>query len=137
MLAEGAHLRYDVIRIIRPLLSSVWSKSFIMGRLRNSHKNEVAFSQGGALSHALFILLILILYDRFYDQDASYNIILDGVHVPLKFSDFIDDMMLFSEDWYAAQRAQDIASDWAHHIRMLFILGANKSAELISQQLDS
>ena len=50
---------------------------------------------------------------------------------------FVDDMAFFSGDWCAAQRALDTASDWAHHIRMLFNLGADKSAVLISQQLGS
>ena len=89
------------------------------------------------MSTALFVALTLVLYDGLCDQDTPCYITLDGAHVPLTASGFVDDTVLFSGDWSAAQRALDACSDWAHHIRMLFNLGADKSAVLISQQLGS
>ncbi|CAE7356653.1 unnamed protein product [Symbiodinium sp. CCMP2592] len=123
-------LRSDDIRIIHLVLGSICSKPVVLGRVRAAHKHDVGLPQGGALSTALFVALTLLLYDGLCDADCACHVKVDDIIVPMVASGFVDDMAIFTGDLPAAQRALDTACDWANHIRMIFNLGPDKSAQL-------
>ena len=118
--------------IVFTLLSSIRSKVAVFGSMHGNYKNEVGLPQGGALSTALFVLLTISLYDALCDADTACLVSDNSRMFSAPACGYVDDVALLTSAPAAAQPALKVAFEWAKGIRMVFNVGVDKSACLVS-----
>ncbi|CAE7326059.1 jockey\pol [Symbiodinium sp. CCMP2592] len=120
------------ILIIFTLLSGIRSKVAVFGSMHGNYKNEVGLPQGGALSTALFVLLTFSLYGALCDADTACLASGNSCMFSAPACGYVDDIALLTSAPAAAQPALKVAFEWAQGIRMVFNVGVDKSACLVS-----
>ena len=71
--------------------------------------------QGGSLSFALYVALLIQLHDNLQASSCGKRIILpDDTHIVISLMAYIDDMLLLSDSPHQFQKALDIVTKWAN-----------------------
>ena len=107
-----------------------WLPSFLLGKAR-SHFNiyldskltglwrsETGLPQGGSLSVALFVALLVQLHDALADKDCGLDMHLpDGTSMRMILLAYIDDIVLLADSEAKLQKSLAILEKWARKIR--------------------
>ena len=137
-----AHCVMEALLLVRGLCSSdllityailvgLWGTACILGGRHGLWKVHTGLVQGGALSTALFVVLLLPLAEEL--KRIGCGIWLRhgprSLHLPLLA--YIDDLLLFTDCPRDLQKALTAVYKWACKIRMRLNIGLDKSAVMV------
>ena len=111
-------LREADMLLIWVILVSLWGTASILGGLYGRWKVECGIVQGGALSTALFVALLLPLYRKL--KEAGVGILIpshSGAEAVIALVAFIDDLLLLADTPRELQTALNIVFRWARRLR--------------------
>ena len=117
--------------LIYKILTSLWGTACVLGGLHGAWKVETGLMQGGALSTALFVVLLILLQRDLYDKGCGIWL-QHGArfkHIPLL--GFIDDLLLLSDTPRGLQNSLDVVCRWARATRMRLNVAADKTAIMV------
>ena len=122
----------DDILAVQAFLSRLHGVALILGGAHGHWQAECGLPQGGALSTALFVLLLIQLHDSLVERRCCIHIQKpDGTVLPVALIAFIDDLLTLAESPRQFQIAMDTIYAWARKIRMKLNVGPDKTAAMI------
>ena len=110
--------------LIFTILTSLWGTACVLNGLHGTWKVETGLMQGGALSTALFVVLLLLLFRDLKSRGCGIWLKHSNgtVHIPVL--GFIDDLLLLADTPRGLQVSLDAVYRWARAIRMRLNIAA-------------
>ena len=125
-------LRDEDVLAVQAFLTQLQGAALIFGGLHGKWPAQTGLPQGGALSTALFVVLLVQLHDKLVNNGCCTHLHLpDGTALTIAILAYIDDLLLIADSDIKFQRALTIVSNWARKIRMRLNVGKDKSAAMI------
>ena len=133
-------LQANDILAIKALISKLKGQALILGGTFGLWNADTGLPQGGSLSFALYVSLLIQLHDALAESNTGKRIQLPNEEdLVISLMAYIDDMLLMSDSPQQFQKSLDLVTLWAQKIRMRINIGPEKSAVMIinDQGLDT
>jgi hypothetical protein len=122
---------YDWLAV-RATLLELHGTACILGSFVGEWRSITGLAQGGALSQALFVLVVKELFDELVKAKCGIHFVdAQGISHHTVLLAYIDDLVLFAETRQQFRKALSIARSWAQKVRMRFNIGSEKSAVMV------
>lgn len=120
------------IRAINAVLSDLHGTALLDSKLTGLWRSETGLPQGGSLSAALFVALLVQLHDALADKDCGLDMLLpDGTSMRMILLAYIDDIVLLADSEAKLQKSLAILEKWARKIRMYINVAPDKTAVMV------